>query len=142
MRFAKITDGSVVQYPISGTDVVRQNSDTSFPQGELSVEMMQSYGCEPVVETMAPIFDPITEDLNDTVAFMKCQWTQTWTITEASPEEMAQRQASRTALLDAQRAEAYRNESDPLFFMAQRGEAMMQDWLDKVAEIKARYPSA
>lgn len=35
---------------------------------------------------------------------------------------------------------AYKEESDPLFFMAQRGEGTMQDWLDKVAEIKARYP--
>jgi hypothetical protein len=34
---------------------------------------------------------------------------------------------------------AYRVESDPLFFKAQRGEATQQEWLDKVAEIKARY---
>lgn len=38
------------------------------------------------------------------------------------------------------RAEAYRTESDPIFFMAQRGEATMADWEAKVAEIKARYP--
>jgi len=38
------------------------------------------------------------------------------------------------------RAEAYRNESDPLFFKWQRGEIEQQVWLDKVAEIKARYP--
>jgi hypothetical protein len=37
------------------------------------------------------------------------------------------------------RAEAYRNESDPLFFKAQRGEVEQQVWLDKVAEIKERY---
>lgn len=37
------------------------------------------------------------------------------------------------------RAEAYRNEADPLFFKAQRGEATMDEWLAKVAEIKARY---
>ena len=38
------------------------------------------------------------------------------------------------------RAEAYRTESDPIFFMAQRGEATMDEWLAKVEEIKARYP--
>lgn len=38
------------------------------------------------------------------------------------------------------RSEAYRSESDPLFFKAQRGEATMADWLAKVEEIKARYP--
>lgn len=40
----------------------------------------------------------------------------------------------------AARAEAYRNEADPLFFMSQRGEATVEEWQAKVAEIKARYP--
>lgn len=34
----------------------------------------------------------------------------------------------------------YAAEADPMFFKAQRGEATQQQWLDKVAEIKARYP--
>ena len=38
------------------------------------------------------------------------------------------------------RAEAYREESDPLFFKAQRGEATMEEWLAKVQEIKSRFP--
>lgn len=41
----------------------------------------------------------------------------------------------------AMRAAAYRDESDPLFFKAQRGEATMDAWLAKVAEIKARWPA-
>jgi hypothetical protein len=41
---------------------------------------------------------------------------------------------------EAARAEAYRTESDPIFFMSQRGEATMEEWVTKVAEIKARYP--
>lgn len=40
----------------------------------------------------------------------------------------------------AMRANDYREESDPLFFKSQRGEATSQEWLDKVAEIKARWP--
>lgn len=55
------------------------------------------------------------------------------------PEELDQREAKRLATLEGERLYAYRQESDPLFFKAQRGEATMQDWLDKVAEIKARY---
>lgn len=39
-----------------------------------------------------------------------------------------------------QRKAAYTLESDPLFFKAQRGEATMQEWQDKVAEIKIRHP--
>jgi hypothetical protein len=40
----------------------------------------------------------------------------------------------------AARAAAYREESDPLFFQAQRGDVDMQAWHDKVDEIRARYP--
>ena len=67
------------------------------------------------------------------------QWVQTWVVTDVSPKEAAERQAIQAAKIAGRRAEAYRNESDPLFFKAQRGEATMQEWLDKVAEIKARY---
>ena len=42
--------------------------------------------------------------------------------------------------IDQQLRAAYQAESDPLFFKYQRGEAAEQDWLDKVAEIKARFP--
>jgi hypothetical protein len=41
---------------------------------------------------------------------------------------------------DANRRAAYAAEADPLFFKAQRGEATVQEWEDKVAEIKARFP--
>jgi hypothetical protein len=38
------------------------------------------------------------------------------------------------------RRTAYISEADALFFKAQRGEATMEEWQAKVAEIKARYP--
>lgn len=38
------------------------------------------------------------------------------------------------------RAKAYRNESDPIFFQWQRGEATEEQWLAKIQEIKTRYP--
>ena len=38
------------------------------------------------------------------------------------------------------RRAAYAAESDPLFYKAQRGEATMEEWQAKVAEIKSRYP--
>ena len=51
----------------------------------------------------------------------------------------------KAAALKAAQSETYRKaayvaEADPLFFKAQRGEIEQQVWLDKVAEIKARYP--
>jgi len=41
---------------------------------------------------------------------------------------------------EAARRSAYVEEADPLFFMAQRGEATLAEWQAKVAEIKARFP--
>lgn len=41
---------------------------------------------------------------------------------------------------EAARRAAYVAEADPIFFMAQRGEATMEDWQAKVSEIKARFP--
>ena len=38
------------------------------------------------------------------------------------------------------RKDAYIAEADPLFFKAQRGEATMEEWQAKVAEIKNRFP--
>jgi hypothetical protein len=38
------------------------------------------------------------------------------------------------------RKAAYQVEADPLFFKAQRGEATMEEWTAKVAEIKALFP--
>jgi len=39
-----------------------------------------------------------------------------------------------------QRASAYTAEADPLFFKSQRGEATIEEWQAKVAEIRSRYP--
>ena len=38
------------------------------------------------------------------------------------------------------RRRAYIVEADPLFFKSQRGEATMEEWQAKVAEIKSRFP--
>jgi hypothetical protein len=46
----------------------------------------------------------------------------------------------KAAEAEANRKAAYIAEADPLFFKAQRDEVEQQVWLDKIAEIKARYP--
>jgi len=59
---------------------------------------------------------------------------------ETNPDE--QEQERKVADAEESRRNAYTLESDPLFFKAQRGEATMQEWEDKVAEIKERFPKA
>lgn len=41
---------------------------------------------------------------------------------------------------ESARATAYRNEADPLYFKAQRGEATIEEWQLKVAAIRSLYP--
>jgi hypothetical protein len=48
--------------------------------------------------------------------------------------------AKKSEEVSRNRAQAYKTESDPLFFKAQRGESTIQEWLDKIIEIKNRFP--
>ena len=71
--------------------------------------------------------------LSDTPKPTQAELDALWASTQATLQtEQAQRQ----------RAAAYVTESDPLFFKAQRGEATMEEWQSKIAEIKNRYPKA
>lgn len=69
--------------------------------------------------------------LSDTPKPTKAELDALWESTQVTVQNQ---QAER------QRAAAYVAEADPLFFKAQRGEATMEEWQAKVAEIKARYP--
>jgi hypothetical protein len=65
------------------------------------------------------------------------------TIRPYTAEEIAADEAANAPTREGQEAlrqAAYASESDPLFFMSQRGEATVEEWTAKVAEIKARYP--
>jgi len=55
-------------------------------------------------------------------------------VDQAKVQELAQQEAR------AARAAAYSAEADPLFFKAQRGEAIVAEWEAKVEEIRQRYP--
>ena len=59
------------------------------------------------------------------------------------PMEYAQKLAiERMTIPKYQRKAMYKLEADSIFFKAQRGEATMEEWVAKVAEIKERYPDA
>jgi hypothetical protein len=86
--------------------------------------------------------------LRPNAGFVMVDGVITWTDTEQtqpSDAEIEAEVARLTALEPARiatenRRAAYITEADPLFFKAQRGEATMEEWQAKVAEIKARYP--
>ena len=57
---------------------------------------------------------------------------------EDRPPTPGEIESERQAIKRA-RAEAYKAESDPLFFKWQAGEATEQEWLERRDEVRARY---
>ena len=130
--YIKIKDNQIEKYPYSISQLKQDNPDTSFP-AEMSDERLADWDVYPVSVTPYPQVDykqnveEVQPELVDGI------WTQVWNVTDKPQVEIDE-------ITTSLRAEAYRNESDPLFFKWQRGEIEQQVWLDKVAEIKARYP--
>jgi hypothetical protein len=63
---------------------------------------------------------------------------------QPTPEEIAAEKAEAARQAELARDEALRQalaeEADPMFFKWQRDECDREDWLAKVAEVKARFP--
>jgi len=69
------------------------------------------------------------------------------TIRPYTPEEiavveaaLAEDKAKERGRVEIRRRTAYQEEADPIFFMIQRGEATLEEWQAKIAEIKTRLP--
>jgi len=132
--YIKLKDGSIDKYPYSVNQLRQDNKDTSFP-AEMSDERLAEWEVYPVIQVSYPDVDYTKNVAEDEPQLIDGNWTQVWNVTDKPQTEIDE-------ITTSLRADAYRNESDPLFFKAQRGEIEQQEWLDKVAEIKARYPKA
>ena len=138
--WAKVKDGQVAAFPYGASDLVRDYPQTSFPENPDPANLSE-FGVVDVVEVPAPAYDPIHQTLTrGTPTQVEGKWTEVWVVADATPEEVEQRIRVRDEKIRQNRLSAYRNEADPLFFKAQRGEVTIDEWQAKVAEIKARYP--
>lgn len=133
--------GGQTTYPYSIGHLRRDNPNTSFPKS-IPDETLAAYGVYPVADLEAPSIDVATQKLvQDTEPLLvDGQWQIGWSVVNLTAEEIAQKVAAEKAIQEAKRQAAYAAESDPIFFMSQRGEATEADWLAKIADIKARYP--
>ena len=132
MLIAKVTD--------TGIDIADHTfmlPNTSFGSGGPTVAQIEELGFLQV--TLWKPYDHATEKLVSCPAYVEDNQVFTIQVEPKTQEELDADAASVLAANKAARAEAYRIESDPLFFKAQRGEATMEEWLAKVEEIKARY---
>lgn len=136
--YIKLNNGNIDKYPYSLAELVADNPNTSFP-AVISNECAAHFDVYPVVLAEVPSVDH-TKNLIDSVELANGVWTQKISIADATAEEIAYRVQELNGLAQQNRASAYRDESDPLFFKWQRGEATEQEWLSKIQEIKQRYP--
>lgn len=137
MAYVKITNGQPEIYTIG--QLRRDNQTTSFPKRPDDALLAQ-WGVYPLTLVPPPDIDYTKNLAEGTPALVDGVWTQVWVVTDATAEEIAQRKANQLESIKQQRAYAYKQESDPLFFKAQRDEATMGEWSAKVDEIRARFP--
>jgi hypothetical protein len=154
----KIKNGIPESYTVE--QLRRENPQVSFP-GVIPDDTLAEYDVYPLRPTPHPAYDaasqrmdagqPVRQKVRNADGTFRSddpttpeneawEWVQTWVVSDLSQEELDARHEARAEQVRQQRAEAYRQESDPLFFKSQRGEATQAEWLAKVAEIKARFP--
>lgn len=101
--YVLIDNGAVSKYPYTITDLIRSNTQVSFPRNPSAAQLAE-FGLFEVTATSAPSHNALTEVLVDsTPALVNGTWTQVWSVRAATAEEMAQR---KQADLEAVRAHA------------------------------------
>ena len=135
MRYAYVQDGKIVEGPRSLPKSWRNISGLNhMPEQDLIAIGWLPWRCVEVEAGPDMVQEPSTVEIKATEVVE----TQVFRAkTQAEKDDEAQQQAEQNR---RNRAEAYREESDPLFFKAQRGEATNEEWLAKVQEIKNRFP--
>jgi hypothetical protein len=137
MKYAYVKDGKIVEGPKSLPKVWGNTSGFNL----MSDAELAKIGWLPwrFVEISSPGDD----------------WTLTSSVVEIKPTEIVETQAYRLITQSEKddkirqqrednkeaRNRAFREESDPLFFKAERGEATREEWLAKIEEIRGRYPT-
>jgi len=89
IKYAKIENGEVIKYPYSIEDLRIDNPNVSFPS-IIDEPTKSRYSMLPIqkIETQVDYTKNISENLPELIEGV---WTQSWTITDATQEEINQR---------------------------------------------------
>jgi hypothetical protein len=136
-----LTQGdTLLRYPYTVEDLKRDNPSISFP-AQMSPDLLAEWGVFRVQSAPLPEYDPFKERMEEGApVFSSGTWVRAWEKVQLSEQEAAQYLEAHQETVRRQRLSAYRDEADPLYFKWQRGEATQYDWLNKIAEIKERFP--
>ena len=92
-------------FPYSIGDLRRDNPNTSFPRNP-SDAVLADWNVFPVVEQSPPEYNPANQNLNQlNPTLADGEWLQTWQVTAASAEEIAERLQRKEAEVRQQRNE-------------------------------------
>jgi hypothetical protein len=92
-------------FPYSIGALRRDNPNTSFPRNP-SDAVLADWNVFPVVEQSPPEYNPANQNLNQlNPTLVHGQWLQTWQVTAASAEEIAERLQDKEAEVRQQRNE-------------------------------------
>jgi hypothetical protein len=92
-------------FPYSIGALRRDNPNTSFPRNP-SDAVLADWNVFPVVEQSPPEYNPANQNLNQlNPTLVDGEWLQTWQVTAASAEEIAERLQSKEAEVRQQRNE-------------------------------------
>jgi hypothetical protein len=137
---ALIVNNKIKRYPYSLGEYASNNPQVSLPS-EITPELLTELGLIAIAKTPVPSHDSATQYLKEEMPEAKSGvWHQVWSIQNRSQTEIEEIRKNRLESVNQQRLNVYREEADPLFFKAQRGEVTMEEWQAKVLEIKARFP--
>lgn len=101
--WAKVQDGVVVAYPYGLAELRRDRPNTSFPDS-MSEERLAEHGILPVLSQNPPWHDPLTQNCTRVwPTRSEAGWVETWSVTTASPEDIAARTSAKAAEVRARR---------------------------------------
>jgi len=124
---ALINNGAVEKYPYTIGNLRKDNPNTSFPKRPTD-ELLAQWGMQVVAKVGRPDVDH-TKNVNEsTPIVIKGTWTQAWEITDATAEEIAERNDNAAASVRSER-DAFLASTDWLVIKAQEtGGSISAEW--------------
>ena len=123
--YVKITNGTPEIYTIG--QLRRDNPNTSFPK-VISEATLASYNVFPLSPTEQPAYDHTKNAVEGTPVQVAGVWTQVWSVSDASSEEVSERLEVQSMIARSTRYELLQ-ETDWVAIKAQElGTAIPSDW--------------
>ena len=137
MKYAYVQNGVIVEGPKGLPRAWRNTSGFNL----LPPEELIALGWLPwrLVEVSAPGSSWVAT--TPTIEIKATEVVETQTYRQKTQEEKDEEARQQIENNRQARAEAYREEADPLFFKSERGEATREEWLAKIEEIRNRFPA-